>query len=71
MIHPIIDSFYSLNPALERSAGFAQAKGQTVTGPDKRVLTDTKTPGSCTASPQRSLNADDLVSGAIRRLRVE
>ncbi|KAF1352879.1 N-terminal nucleophile aminohydrolase [Lizonia empirigonia] len=42
MIHPIIDSFYSANPAHERSARFAQAKGQTVTGPDKRVLTDPK-----------------------------
>ncbi|KAJ4372815.1 glutamine amidotransferase subunit [Didymella sp. IMI 355093] len=71
MIHPIIDSFYSPNPAHERSAGFAQAKGQTVTGPDKRVLTDTKTPGSGAESPHRSLQADDLVSGAIRRLRVE
>jgi glutamine amidotransferase len=40
MIHPIIDEFYSPNPAHERSAGFAQAKGQTVTGPDKRVLTE-------------------------------
>jgi len=71
MIHPIIDSFYSPNPAHERPAGFAQAKGQTVTGPDKRVLTDTKTPGSDAGSPLRSANADDLVSGAIRRLRVE
>jgi glutamine amidotransferase len=42
MIHPIIDEFYSPNPAHERSAGFAQAKGQTVTGPDKRVLTGVK-----------------------------
>jgi len=38
MIHPIIDNFYNTNPAHERSAGFAQAKGQTVTGPDKQVL---------------------------------
>jgi glutamine amidotransferase len=38
MIHPIIDEFYSANPAHARSAGFAQAKGQTITGPDKRVL---------------------------------
>lgn len=42
MIHPIVDSFYSANPAHERSARFAQAKGQTVTGPDKRVLTGAK-----------------------------
>lgn len=71
MIHPIIDSFYSPNPAHERSAGFAQAKGQTVTGPDKRVLTDTKILGSGAGSPHRSLDSDDPVSGAIRRLRVE
>lgn len=38
MIHPIIDNFYNANPAHERSAGFAQAKGQTVTGPNKQVL---------------------------------
>jgi glutamine amidotransferase len=38
MIHPIVDEFYSPNPAHERSANFAQAKGQTVTGSDKRVL---------------------------------
>lgn len=38
MIHPIIDDFYSPNPAHTRSAGFAQEKGQTITGPDKRVL---------------------------------
>lgn len=40
MIHPIIDEFYSPNPAHERSANFAKAKGQTVTGSDKRVLSD-------------------------------
>jgi glutamine amidotransferase len=39
MIHPIIDEFYNADPAHERSAGFAQAKGQTVTGRDKVVLT--------------------------------
>jgi glutamine amidotransferase len=71
MIHPIIDNFYSPNPAHERSAGFAQAKGQTVTGPDKRVLTDTKSPGSSPESPPSSPNATDIVSGAIRKLRVE
>jgi glutamine amidotransferase len=38
MIHPIIDDFYSANPAHTRSAGYAQAKGQTITGPDKVVL---------------------------------
>jgi glutamine amidotransferase len=44
LIHPIIDEFYSPNPAHERSAGFAQAKGQTVTGPDKHVLINLKGP---------------------------
>jgi glutamine amidotransferase len=71
MIHPIVDGFYSPNPAHERSAGFAQAKGQTVTGPDKRVLTESETPESKDASPRRSLRAGDVVSGAIQRLRVE
>ncbi|KAF2126361.1 N-terminal nucleophile aminohydrolase [Dothidotthia symphoricarpi CBS 119687] len=71
MIHPIIDAFYSTNPAHERSAGFAQAKGQTVTGPDKRVLTQGKTSedgGSGRASP---LRGSEVVTGAIRRLRME
>jgi glutamine amidotransferase len=60
MIHPIKDEFYSQNPAHERSAGFAQAKGQTVTGVDKRVLdvVDGKLGG-------------DAVLGAMRRLAVE
>ena len=30
MIHPIVDEFYSEDPAHERSAGFARAQGQTV-----------------------------------------
>lgn len=30
MIRPIVDEFYSADPAHERSSGFAQAKGQTV-----------------------------------------
>jgi glutamine amidotransferase len=70
MIHPIIDEFYSPNPAHERSAGFAQAKGQTVTGPDKRVLTgkSLEAGGSEDEGPSRGANA---VDGAIRRLRVE
>jgi glutamine amidotransferase len=42
MIHPIIDDFYSHDPAHTRSAGFAQAKGQTITGPDKRVLSQSE-----------------------------
>lgn len=68
MIHPIIDEFYSPNPAHERSAGFAQAKGQTVTGPDKRVLGN-KSPevGSADEGEGRS---GDVVTAAIRRLRV-
>lgn len=69
MIHPIIDTFYSANPAHERSAGFAQAKGQTVTGPDKRVLSQNDTSedgGSGRASPERSA---EVVKGAIQRLR--
>jgi glutamine amidotransferase len=70
MIHPIIDEFYSPNPAHERSAGFAQAKGQTVTGPDKRVLGSkgTETAGS---EDEGSGSRADAVDGAIRRLRVE
>lgn len=65
MIHPIIDEFYSPNPAHERSAGFAQAKGQTVTGPDKRVLT-----AESVGSEDEGARVD-AVDGAIRRLRVE
>jgi glutamine amidotransferase len=64
MIHPIIDEFYSPNPAHERSAGFAQAKGQTVTGPDKRVLTEKG--GEMAGSEDemdlgRAVRADDLM----------
>jgi glutamine amidotransferase len=72
MIHPIIDEFYSPNPAHQRSAGFAQAKGQTVTGPDKRVLTHVKGPeqeGSEDEAPQR--HTQEIVGGAIQRLRIE
>lgn len=72
MIHPIVDEFYSPNPAHERSAGFAQAKGQTVTGPDKRVLTQVKgveQSGSEDEGPQRGVQG--IVSEAVRRLRVE
>ncbi|KAF2742031.1 N-terminal nucleophile aminohydrolase [Sporormia fimetaria CBS 119925] len=65
MIHPIIDEFYSHDPAHSRSAGFAQAKGQTITGPDKRVLADDHGPGSDDVPPNI-----DIVKGAIRRLRV-
>ncbi len=66
MIHPIIDEFYSSNPAHERSAGFAQAKGQTVTGPDKRVLNGTKNPAGSAAE-----EGADVVNAAIQRLQVE
>jgi glutamine amidotransferase len=70
MIHPIIDEFYSPNPAHERSAGFAQAKGQTVTGPDKRVLTG-KRSGGVGSEDEAEERGLDAVDGAIRRLRVE
>ena len=65
MIHPIIDEFYSSNPAHERSAGFAQAKGQTVTGPDKRVLNGSKSGAGATEE-----EGTDVVNGAIQRLHV-
>ncbi|KAF1847149.1 N-terminal nucleophile aminohydrolase [Cucurbitaria berberidis CBS 394.84] len=68
MIHPIIDEFYSPNPAHERSAGFAQAKGQTVTGPDKIVL-GSKSPAS--GDEGGPVRGPDLVTAAIRRLGVQ
>ncbi|KAF2646124.1 N-terminal nucleophile aminohydrolase [Massarina eburnea CBS 473.64] len=75
MIHPIIDEFYSANPAHTRSAGFAQAKGQTITGPDKRVLPQ-RANGRRNGSGDRSsedggegLRSEEVVSGAISRLR--
>lgn len=73
MVHPIIDAFYSPNPAHVRSAGFAQAKGQTITGPDKHVLRSNvdagnrSGEGSSIGSPHRS---EEVVSGAIDRLKV-
>lgn len=78
MIHPIIDDFYSANPAHARSAGFAQAKGQTITGPDKRVLSQAVNGGgaggvggTATSSNQGSpVRSEEVVSGAISRLRV-
>lgn len=67
MIHPIIDEFYSHNPAHARSAGFAQAKGQTITGPDKLVLPQTESgTESDSASPQSSTK---VVNGTISRLK--
>lgn len=69
MIHPIIDEFYSPNPAHTRSAGFAQAKGQTITGPDKVVLQQrVNGEGSGNGSPDE--RAKDVVRGAISRLSV-
>jgi len=72
MVHPIVDAFYSPNPAHARSAGFAQAKGQTITGPDKQVLRGNVDAGNSSGrgsidSPHRS---EEVVSGAINRLRV-
>jgi glutamine amidotransferase len=64
MIHPIVDAFYSPNPAHERSAGFAQAKGQTVTGPDKQVLSRDEGTGGV------GRVEGDVVTQAIRRLAV-
>ncbi|KAK3213664.1 hypothetical protein GRF29_28g592045 [Pseudopithomyces chartarum] len=69
MIHPIIDEFYSPNPAHTRSAGFAQAKGQTITGPDKVVLQEPiNGDGSGSGSPDG--RAKGVVRGAISRLAV-
>ncbi|KAF2873567.1 nucleophile aminohydrolase [Massariosphaeria phaeospora] len=68
MIHPVIDEFYSANPAHARSAGFAQAKGQTITGPDKRVLSQTEDGANGdSAGLQSNVEA---VSGAIGLLSV-
>ncbi|KAF2652230.1 N-terminal nucleophile aminohydrolase [Lophiostoma macrostomum CBS 122681] len=68
MIHPIIDEFYSHNPAHARSSGFAQAKGQTITGPDKKPL---EQPENGTDSGSESpVRGADVVNGAIRLLRV-
>ncbi|KAF2138786.1 uncharacterized protein K452DRAFT_290433 [Aplosporella prunicola CBS 121167] len=39
MIHPIIDEYYSHDPAHKRSSQFAVNKGQTITGPDKSTIT--------------------------------
>jgi len=69
MIHPIIDEFYSANPAHARSAGFAQAKGQTITGPDKRVLSQ-PADGANSETPSPHTSAE-VVSGTISRLRQE
>ena len=84
MIHPIIDDFYSPNPAHSRSAGFAQAKGQTITGPDKRVLGQQQavgsdvendasgagTPSHSSLHASRSNGIGELVDGAINRLKL-
>ncbi|KAF2489831.1 N-terminal nucleophile aminohydrolase [Lophium mytilinum] len=77
MIHPVRDQFYSANPAHERSAKFAETKGQMVTGPDKSVLIGEvgNKAQNGQLSPGRAGGCGDakvdVVSGAIRRLRVE
>lgn len=38
MIHPIIDEFYSENPAHSRSSQFAQTKGQSVANSKKEIV---------------------------------
>ncbi|KAF9736775.1 hypothetical protein PMIN06_003497 [Paraphaeosphaeria minitans] len=69
MIHPIIDDFYSPNPAHTRSAGFAQAKGQTITGPDKVVLQErVNGEGSGNGSPDP--RSKEVIREAISRLTV-
>jgi glutamine amidotransferase len=69
MIHPIIDEFYSANPAHARSAGFAQAKGQTITGPDKRVLSQPADGANGEAAAPHQ--GAEVLSGKISRLRLE
>lgn len=69
MIHPIIDDFYSPDPAHARSAGFAQAKGQTITGPDKVVLQQ-RVNGEGSGSITPDARSKEVVSGAISRLSV-
>jgi glutamine amidotransferase len=74
MIHPIVDEFYSTNPAHMRSAGFAQAKGQTITGPDKRVLEQpvARSGGAGESAPSTPEGTpSEIVNEAVRRLRVE
>jgi glutamine amidotransferase len=69
MIHPIIDEFYSDDPAHARSAGFAHAKGQTITGPDKRVLSQPVIEtASGDATPLREGN--EMLNEAVRRIRL-
>jgi glutamine amidotransferase len=46
MIHPILDEFYSANPSDERSATFAQTKGQTVTNAQKEVILQQPSPAT-------------------------
>lgn len=70
MIHPIRDEFYSPNPAHERSSQFAQTKGQAVTGPDKSVLVGGNVETGQGSPGYRGKAKDDVVTGAIQRLRV-
>lgn len=69
MIHPIIDEFYSPNPAHTRSAGFAQAKGQTITGPDKVVLQQ-RMHGEHSGNGSPDGRSKEVVREAISRLTV-
>lgn len=48
MIHPIIDEFYSENPAHSRSSKFAQTKGQSVANSKKEVVVGGITSGNVT-----------------------
>ncbi|QDS77342.1 hypothetical protein FKW77_005228 [Venturia effusa] len=48
MIHPIIDEFYSENPAHSRSSKFAQTKGQSVANSKKEVIVGETTSGHVT-----------------------
>lgn len=80
MIHPIIDEFYSHDPSHSRSSRFAQAKGQTVTRPDKTIvsqpmtregsgcITPNSTPGDTSDGIERETL--ETLSGNIARLEM-
>lgn len=71
MIHPIIDEFYSPNPAHSRSAQFAQTKGQTITGPDKTVISQPVMRENSGAATPNCGVAKDKLDAAMSRLRAE
>jgi glutamine amidotransferase len=71
MIHPIIDKFYSPNPAHSRSAQFAQTKGQTITGPDKTVISQPVAHENSGAATPNYGVAKDKLDAAMSRLRAE